>query len=324
MKKIIYLSLSFILVSSIALAEVKIVSQSYAKLMKCPGSFCEVAELLKKGAEIEAGDADETGKWLKVKAVIAATGGKEGVVKSFKAGEEPWVSASSVAGKDSGIGTIQVASAMDAIQTNEASSAASIRGMDNDVEKFLKQGEMKMEVAKFILAPKFAASDYFEFRKSTLPDGRFQSFYNIEERPAEKITVVEADKVGITVAMQLSKSLGKELVRDPGLNSYVGMIAALLGEASMRSDINYRVVIIDDPEINTFSAPGGYIVLTTGLIAACPNEAGLAGALAHEVAHIALDHGMQERKNLKKETGVDVVGMESEMDQSRSSRSSTT
>lgn len=58
----------------------------------------------------------------------------------------------------------------------------------------------------------------------------------------------------------------------------------------------YRVAILDSCEINSFSTPGGHIFLTKGLISAARSEDALAGAIAHEIAHIRLQHGINAIK----------------------------
>lgn len=51
--------------------------------------------------------------------------------------------------------------------------------------------------------------------------------------------------------------------------------------------------VINDPELNAFALPGGYVFVHAGLIAASPSESALAGALAHEWAHAVGRHGAQ-------------------------------
>jgi predicted Zn-dependent protease len=55
----------------------------------------------------------------------------------------------------------------------------------------------------------------------------------------------------------------------------------------------YQVVLLDSPEINAFAGPGGHILITRGLTALAPSEDGLAAVIAHELAHIQLNHGIE-------------------------------
>jgi Zn-dependent protease with chaperone function len=57
--------------------------------------------------------------------------------------------------------------------------------------------------------------------------------------------------------------------------------------------LQYRWFVADAPEINAFAAPGGVVVVNSGLIRAAETPEELAGVLAHEVAHAELRHGMR-------------------------------
>jgi predicted Zn-dependent protease len=53
------------------------------------------------------------------------------------------------------------------------------------------------------------------------------------------------------------------------------------------------VAILDSNEINAFATSGGHIFITRGLIAAAKSEDALAGVIAHEIAHIQLQHSIK-------------------------------
>jgi predicted Zn-dependent protease len=53
------------------------------------------------------------------------------------------------------------------------------------------------------------------------------------------------------------------------------------------------VAILDSNEINAFATSGGHIFVTRGLIRAAKSEDALAAVIAHEVAHIQLQHGIK-------------------------------
>jgi beta-barrel assembly-enhancing protease len=54
------------------------------------------------------------------------------------------------------------------------------------------------------------------------------------------------------------------------------------------------VKAIESSEVNAFALPGGFLYVNRGLIEAVDNEAELAGVIAHEVAHIAARHGVEQ------------------------------
>jgi predicted Zn-dependent protease len=83
------------------------------------------------------------------------------------------------------------------------------------------------------------------------------------------------------------------LVADPILLEFVNRITQNI---VINSDVKVPVTIkvIDSSDINAFALPGGFLYLNRGLIDAAENEAELAGAIAHEVAHVAARHGVEK------------------------------
>ena len=65
-----------------------------------------------------------------------------------------------------------------------------------------------------------------------------------------------------------------------------------------------KIHLVDQDEINAFALPDGHLIVFSGLIRDCRNEAELAGVLGHEIAHIERKHVM---KKLAKELGLTVL-----------------
>jgi len=80
------------------------------------------------------------------------------------------------------------------------------------------------------------------------------------------------------------------LVEDPQISAYFQNMGFSLVAQSDRPDKPFHFVVLDEPRINAFAAPGGVIALHSGLIMAAENEHEVAGVLAHEVAHITQLH----------------------------------
>ena len=62
----------------------------------------------------------------------------------------------------------------------------------------------------------------------------------------------------------------------------------------VRPDEGLRFYVADRPEINAFAAPGGVVVIYTGLLKAADSGEEVAGVLAHELAHVELRHGLRQ------------------------------
>ncbi|HSN90296.1 MAG TPA: M48 family metallopeptidase [Anaeromyxobacteraceae bacterium] len=52
----------------------------------------------------------------------------------------------------------------------------------------------------------------------------------------------------------------------------------------------YRFLLVDSPAVNAVGCPGGFVVVTTGLVGQVRSEDELAAVLAHEVAHVQRGH----------------------------------
>lgn len=59
------------------------------------------------------------------------------------------------------------------------------------------------------------------------------------------------------------------------------------------SRYDYRWLLLDNEQVNAFAAPGGVVVVHTGLIQAAGSAEELAGVLAHEIQHVELRHSLQ-------------------------------
>jgi|GEM_PF-352086 len=77
------------------------------------------------------------------------------------------------------------------------------------------------------------------------------------------------------------------------MTAEVAKLGAKLGTISSRPEIFWTFAVIDDPSVNAFSAPGGYVFVSRGLVQKVTTEDALAGALAHEISHITEKHAMK-------------------------------
>jgi len=59
----------------------------------------------------------------------------------------------------------------------------------------------------------------------------------------------------------------------------------------------YRFVILDTDEVNAFGAPGGYVLVTRGMLKECKTEDALAAVLSHEIGHVQNRDGLNAIKN---------------------------
>jgi predicted Zn-dependent protease len=80
----------------------------------------------------------------------------------------------------------------------------------------------------------------------------------------------------------------------PALQAYVNQIGQRLAQQSTRPGLQWHFTVVDSPDVNAFSLPGGYVYLTRGLMAYLNSEAELAGVIGHEIGHISARHGARQ------------------------------
>jgi len=80
------------------------------------------------------------------------------------------------------------------------------------------------------------------------------------------------------------------IVLNEDLNRCIQEIGNRVAKASDRPDMAYTFRVINDPVINAYSAAGGFIYITTGLLDILENQDELAGIIAHEIAHTNKNH----------------------------------
>jgi len=107
------------------------------------------------------------------------------------------------------------------------------------------------------------------------------------------------------------------LLANPEVERYVNRVGRWLSLNSERPDLNWQFGVLDTGTVNAFSTPGGYVLISRGLLERLRNESELAGVLAHEVAHVVKKHHLTAMKKGKgMEAGVNVLSMY--LDQQRS------
>lgn len=110
-------------------------------------------------------------------------------------------------------------------------------------------------------------------------------------RSEDQIPLEEERNSGRAMAAML---LGAApLLRDDEVQRYVNTLGRWIAMHSERPDIPWRFGVIDDDDLHAFALPGGYILISTGLLRKTRSEAELAGVLAHEIVHTQNRHHLK-------------------------------
>ena len=107
--------------------------------------------------------------------------------------------------------------------------------------------------------------------------GKGIDFYSLEKEMA----------LGKALAQQVQRQA--KMVDDPLVSEYLNRLCQNLARNS-DAKVPLSCEPIDGEQPNAFALPGGYIFVYTGLIKIADEEDELAGAVAHEIAHVAARH----------------------------------
>ncbi len=100
-----------------------------------------------------------------------------------------------------------------------------------------------------------------------------------------------------------------QILEDPEVTEYVQSVAHRLAFHAHDGDYEFEFFVIDDPQINAFALPGGFIGVNYGLILAAETESELAGVLAHEIAHVTQRHIARQIEASKKTSLMSAAAM---------------
>ena len=121
----------------------------------------------------------------------------------------------------------------------------------------------------------------------------------------------ESEEVQVGTQVHHQQVMQKfRLVDDPEIVGYVESVGRRVVETSARPDLDYHFFVVDDPSVNAFSIPGGYVYVHTGILNLVQSEDELAAVMAHEVAHVVARHGLRNLKSAKRaQVGVGIASI---------------
>ncbi len=106
---------------------------------------------------------------------------------------------------------------------------------------------------------------------------------------AAQIPVSWEEQLGEVVTRSLVESEKK--CANPQVTNAVSDIVARLAATVPDNPYTFRVSVIRNDVMNAFAAPGGHIVVFSGLLRRTDRAEELAGVLAHEMSHVVRRHG---------------------------------
>lgn len=102
-------------------------------------------------------------------------------------------------------------------------------------------------------------------------------------------------QVGAREHPRIVASYGGEY-KDARTERLVARITGALTAVSENPAQSYKITILNSPAINAFALPGGYLYVTRGLLALANDASEVAAVLAHEMAHVTANHGIERQR----------------------------
>lgn len=111
-------------------------------------------------------------------------------------------------------------------------------------------------------------------------------------RSRREFTPEEERAIGRIVAARVLGTY--PLLDDERRTRYLELVGRTVARQVGRPGVVWHFALLDTDTVNAFSCPGGYVLVTRGLLDACASEAELAAVLAHECGHVAGEHVLRE------------------------------
>lgn len=98
----------------------------------------------------------------------------------------------------------------------------------------------------------------------------------------------------IAIGQDADRSITAEmgLYPDSSLQQYTRGLGLKMAALSERPNLPWSFKVVDDPIVNAFALPGGFIYVTRGILPYLNSEAELAGVVGHEIGHVTGKHSV--------------------------------
>ncbi|MCU0626464.1 MAG: M48 family metallopeptidase [Gemmatimonadaceae bacterium] len=116
-----------------------------------------------------------------------------------------------------------------------------------------------------------------------------------------RISTQQEAQMGQNYAQQINAQL--PIIRDAEANAYINRLGDSLAVLVDTQGRNWQFFLVDDPEVNAFAVPGGYIYVNKGLVLRAQTLSQLAGVVGHEIAHVTQRHSVQQ---MEKQQGIGI------------------
>lgn len=255
------------------------VKQNRGLIRKGPGSFYEVLAAVPKGTELNA--LETLGDWIKV-----LFQQKTGFISEK-------VTREAVSQKDV---FSQMAFQPAALKLSRHGMSAGAKGF---AMRFAQRINGNRQMIDRFSAYRLDPEAYARFKNETYKHqnlSKLRKQFPIPKHDVRSNFSMLEEGIGLGIA---SKIGALKVYDNKAITDYINFAGNLLVEATSGYDLSFKFFVIDQPVVNAYACPSGYIFITKGLIQIIKNEGELAAVLGHEIAHVVYQHGMWELEKRK-------------------------
>jgi hypothetical protein len=248
-------------------------TQRKASLREGPGSFFPVVSRVASGAVVEVGPT--RGSW----------------VSTQVSGHDGWLPKLAFQGLQQGVDYAGMLQSDRAVVISSVDIAAATKGAFEAT--YSESYKSNFELVDRLEDLKVDTALVSELLNSLTPGGT-ASLRSLPRQVYKNNVILQHDAEQLLGRAMASTLMTSGFIEDADTLDYVNAVAAVVASKTPRYQIPFRVAVLKDSAVNGFGLPGGYIVLTEGLLNSVGSEAELACVLGHEMAHVCLFHGLRE------------------------------
>jgi predicted Zn-dependent protease len=105
---------------------------------------------------------------------------------------------------------------------------------------------------------------------------------------------------GVAQDVEMGKQAVKEIeptitiLNDAAMTAYVKRLGDSLTSKIKNPPFPFTYKVVNDPQLNAFCVPGGFVYVNTGILMNAENEAQVVGVMGHEIGHAILRHSANQ------------------------------
>ena len=124
------------------------------------------------------------------------------------------------------------------------------------------------------------------------------------DNQTQLISYEQEHQLSDIILEHILETSNQKILKNELIDSVVWVVSSHLKKQIEISEYDYEILVLDSPEINAFTIPGGRIYVFKGLLEFCDSAEHLAAILAHEMGHVEKRHTVSK---LVKEFGLKII-----------------